>query len=106
MVRIRQEMVANPDELRAILSDDTFKKYFGELEGEKVKTAPKGYKKDHPAIDLLRYKQFLVHHRFTDEQVMSPNFAGELSKVFQAIRPFFNYMSEVLTTDANGVPIE
>ena len=82
LARIRQEIAANPDELREILADKTFIKYFGELEGDKVKTAPKGYKKDHPAIDLLRYKQFLVYHKFTDEQITSPDFVNELSMIF------------------------
>ena len=104
--RIRQEIAANPDELREIINDKTFKKYFGELGGSKLKTSPRGYAKDHHAVDLLRYKQFLVHHKFTDQQVTSPNFVNEMINAFKAIRPFFNYMSEVLTTDANGTPIE
>ena len=104
--RIRQEIAANPDEFREIINDKTFKKYFGELEGNKLKTSPRGYAKDHPAVDLLRYKQFLVIYRFTDQQVIRPNFVNEMVNGFKAIRPFFNYMSEVLTTDANGTPIE
>ena len=106
LARIRQEIAANPDELRAILADKNFKEHFGELTGNKVKTAPKGYVRDHEAIDLLRYKQFLVSYKFTDQQVLSPDFIKDLVKAYQAIRPFFNYMSEVLTTDVNGVPIE
>mgnify|MGYP000156216319 CR=1 FL=1 len=104
--RIRQEIAAAPDELRDIINDKTFKKYFGILDGDKLKTSPRGYAKDHPAVDLLRYKQFLVSHKFTDKQVTSPNFVDEMVDAFRAIRPFFNYMSEVLTTDANGTPIE
>ncbi len=106
LARIRQEIAANPDELREIINDKTFKKYFGELRGAQLKTSPRGYAKDHPAIDLLRYKQYLVHYRFTDKQVISPNFVDDMVNGFKAIRPLFNYMSEVLTTDANGTPIE
>ena len=36
---------------------------------------------------------------------LSDDFVNEAAKTFQAMLPFHNYMSEVLTTDENGVPI-
>lgn len=104
--RIRDEIAADDKPLRKIIADPTFKKTFGSLKGDAVKTAPKGFAKDHPAIDLLRHKQFLISRSFTEKEVTSPNFAKELCQAFQNMRPFFDYMSEVLTTDSNGVPIE
>ncbi|MEM9821375.1 MAG: DUF2461 domain-containing protein [Bacteroidota bacterium] len=104
--RIRQEIAADAKPLRKIIKAAKFKKYFGELQGDQVKTAPKGYAKDHPNIDLLRYKQFLLIHPFTDEEVQQKNFMKELVKGYKNMRPFFDYMSEVLTTDSNGVPID
>ncbi len=103
--RIRQEIAANPEELRAILADKTFKDTFGVLQGEQVKTAPKGYKKDHPAIDLLRFKRLYVAKKFTKKEVLSPDFYLNVADTFKKMRPFFDYMSEVLTTDENGVPL-
>ena len=91
--------------MRKILKSASFKKHFGELEGEAVKTAPKGFDKEHPAIDLIRYKQFLVYHSFTNAEVHDPKFVKTLAKAFKAMHPFFDYMSEILTTDENGVPI-
>ncbi|MEM7104629.1 MAG: DUF2461 domain-containing protein [Bacteroidota bacterium] len=104
--RIREEIAADPDSLRKILASKKFKDTFGELHGEKVKTAPKGYSKDHPAIDLLRYKQFLVYRNFSDKEALSADFLKQAVQTFRNMRPFFDYMSEVLTTDANGIPIE
>ncbi len=103
--RIRQEIANDDKELRKIINSAAFKKKFGLLKGDQIKTSPKGFSRDHKAIDLLRYKQFLVSHPFTDKQVCTPGFVNELSKAFKSMRPFFNYMSEVLTTDENGVPI-
>jgi uncharacterized protein (TIGR02453 family) len=100
--RIREDIDLNHDEWRKILGNKTFVKTFGKLLGEGVKTAPKGYPVDHPAIDLLRHKQFLLKHSFTDKEVISKGFASELVKTFRNMRPFFDHMSEVLTTDANG----
>ncbi len=105
LARIRREIAAYPDELRGILAEKNFKKYFGKLEGDQLKTAPRGYAKDHEAIELLRYKSFLVHHKFTDTEILEPRFLDKINEAYKAIRPFFNYMSEVLTTDENGTPI-
>jgi hypothetical protein len=65
-------------------------------------TAPRGYDKNHPAIELLRYKQFLLKHPFTDAEITSKDFIPKANDVFKKMRPFLNLMSEVLTTDANG----
>ena len=102
---IRADIADNADELRSIINSKDFIKTFGTLEGDQVKTAPKGYKKDHPDIDLLRYKQFLISKSFTDKEVLSEGFADKVVATFVAMRPFFDYMSYVLTTDANGEPM-
>ena len=101
--RIREEIASDSAPLREIINSTSFKKHFGKLEGQQLKTAPKGYPKDHEDIDLLRYKSFVVFKYFTDEEVEAPGFAKEVLKYFNATRPFFDYMSEVLTTDGNGV---
>ena len=100
--RIRDEFSADPDAVRKILKAKTFKSYFGELYGEQLKTTPKGFQPDDPAIDLLRYKQFAVIRKFSDAEVLSPSFLKELNATFKAMRPFLDYMSDVLTTDING----
>ncbi|MBP6732535.1 MAG: DUF2461 domain-containing protein [Chitinophagales bacterium] len=102
MKRIREDIDVNYDDWRKILRQKTFVNTFGELYGEQLTTAPRGYAKDHPAIDLLRYKQFVMRHHFTDEEVLSGNFVALANDGFKKMRPFLNYMSEVLTTDANG----
>ena len=88
--------------MNEILSDPTFISMFGGLQGEQLKTAPKGFDKDHPAIDLLRYKQFIFARNFSDEEVVSPDFLDTVNHTFKAMRPFFDFMSDVLTTDTNG----
>lgn len=105
LLRIRQDIAAEPEPLRSILAAPSFREYFGELRGDAVKTAPKGFSQDHPAIDLLRHKAFIVRREFSDEQVLSADFVDQLAEGFLAMRPFFDYMSEVLTTDANGVSL-
>ncbi len=102
LFRIRKEIEVDASELRAIISEENFQKYFKTLQGEELKTAPKGFDKTHPAIDLLRKKQFLLTRRFTNDEVLSANFKDEVIASFKAMRPFFDYMSDVLNTDLNG----
>lgn len=103
--RIREEIAMDDKPLRKIIKSASFKKHWGAIEGNQVKTTPKGFPKDHPAIDLLRYKSYVISHHFTDKEVTTPGFAKEVMKYFKATRPFFDYMSEVLTTDLNGTPL-
>lgn len=104
LFRIRKEFEISDQEIRAILSSSNFtEKFGGKLEGEEVKTAPKGFQKEHPAIDLIRKKGFIAVRNFSDKEVVSSNFINEVITSFKALGPFFDYMSEVLTTDLNGV---
>lgn len=106
LFRIRKEFEMDTTEIQKITSDKTFLKYFGELRGEDgVKTAPKGFDKNHPAIDLIKKKQYVVMRKFSDKEVFSADFQKEIIATFLAMRPLFDYMSEVLTTDLNGEPL-
>jgi uncharacterized protein (TIGR02453 family) len=99
---IREDISFDAAPLRKILNAKSFKDTFGTLRGEQLKTTPKGFAADNEGIDLLRYKQFLLVRRFTDEEVLQPDFFDKVSKTYKNMRPFFNYMSEVLTSDSNG----
>ena len=105
LLRIRKDLEMDAQELRDVITDFTFKKVWGELQGDVVKTSPKGFNIDHPNIDLIRHKQFLFIKRFDDKSVLSSDFQKEVIKSFTTIRPFFDYMTSVLTTDLNGVSL-
>ncbi len=103
--RIRQDISLNHKEWKKMLANKSLKAAFNGMEGEQISSAPKGYSKDDPAIELLRYKQFIFRHSLTDKEVLSPDFVKQVSDTFKKMRPFLDYMSDVLTTDANGVSI-
>lgn len=103
LLRIRKEFEMDDSEIRAILSDKKFSAIWGDtFVGDEVKTAPKGFSKEHASIDLIRKKQFIFTKKFSDKEVLSSSFIEDINKSFKAIRPFFDYMSDVLTTDLNG----
>ncbi|NOQ72889.1 MAG: TIGR02453 family protein [Crocinitomix sp.] len=103
--RIRQEFEMDDTEIRAILNDKKFKATFGELRGEGLKTAPRGFDPENKAIDLIRKKQFYVIREFTDKEVLQEDFIEKVVETCQVILPYFDYMSSVLTTNSNGESI-
>ncbi|RPD94502.1 DUF2461 domain-containing protein [Aureibaculum marinum] len=105
LLRIRKEFEIDASEIRELLNNKKFNKVWGDFIGDEVKTAPKGFSKEHKNIDLIRKKQFMFIKKFTDNEVLSPNFIDEVNTAFKMIRPYFDYMSEVLTTDLNGVSL-
>ena len=102
LLRIRKEFERDSSEIREIISQKAFKNIWGDIVGEEVKTAPKGFKKEDPNIDLIRKKAFIFVRNFSDKEVVQADFMKTVNDSFKAIRPYFNYMSEVLTTNLNG----
>jgi uncharacterized protein (TIGR02453 family) len=100
---IRDDIAFDPEPLCRILGDETFIGSFGKLQGEKLKTSPNGYDRNHEAVDLLRFKQFLVKRSFSDKEVLCKDFLLLASQAFQQMRPFLDYMSEVLSAETNSV---
>ncbi|MBL7826112.1 MAG: DUF2461 domain-containing protein [Saprospiraceae bacterium] len=90
---IRQEIAYNTTEFMGIIQEKEFKKYFGEIEGEKLKTTPKDYPADHPAIELLKHKSFLASSKCTDAQVTSPDFLKHCAAAFRALNPFDQFLN-------------
>jgi len=103
--RIREDIAFDPAPLQQILNDKLFIRSFGKLAGEQLKTAPKGFDAAHEAIELLRYKQYLLLRRFDDATVLRKDFSKLAGDTFRQMRPFLDYMSEVLSTDVNGLEL-
>ena len=59
LLRIRKEFEMDDSDIRNILNNKKLKSTWGGFVGDEVKTAPKGFSKDHKAIDLIRKKQFI-----------------------------------------------
>lgn len=100
--RIRDEFAYDIRPLEKILHAKSFRELFGTLQGDRLKTAPKGFHPDQAGIDYIRMKQFLVVRTFSDKEVLDKNFLREVNATFRKMRPFLDYMTEILTTDMNG----
>ena len=103
--RIRKEIEIDGEEFKRIINQKKIKDIWGELTGDEVKTSPKGFKKDHQYIDLIKKKQFIFIKKLKEKEILDESFQKKLVSYFVSIRPFFDYMSEILTTNLNGETI-
>lgn len=96
---IRGEIDETYPELNRILDADAFRNIY--LEGldrtHTLKTAPRDYSAEHPAISLLKLKSFAALRPFTDEQVLSESFKSEVVKTFTAQAQFNAYLDKALS---------
>jgi uncharacterized protein (TIGR02453 family) len=91
---IREKISDEPGNIIKIIESKEFIKYFGKIDGEKLKTAPKGYPSDHPQIDLLKLKSYLVVNDVPDKMVLSEAFFKHVIDVFKAMKPLNDFLNE------------
>jgi uncharacterized protein (TIGR02453 family) len=98
LAKIRQEIDYNTDRFLKIINDKKFKKSFekGLDDFDKLKNGPKGFAKDHPHLELLKHKSFIVSHYFTDTQVKDKKFVKNVAEVCKAIIPLNKFLKEAM----------
>ena len=69
---------------------------FGQLEDMKLKTAPKGYAKDHPHLHLLQYTGYVASHNFTDAQMCENDLAQKLVNTFKTLKPLNDFLNRAM----------
>ena len=94
LTAIREKISENGKKLAGIIRDQEFIKYFKEIEGEKLKTAPKGYPKDHPYIELLRMKSFLVSRMISDKEICSPEGFATIIRAAEVMKPLNDFLND------------
>lgn len=97
LARIRQEIDYSSKKLEKILKSSQFKKLFeGFDDFDKLKTAPKGYPKDHPQIEWLKLKSFIVSFPLTDKQITDKRFINSVSAACRTIKPLNDFLREAI----------
>jgi uncharacterized protein (TIGR02453 family) len=95
ITRFREAVSRRPETFKSIIGAPDFKQYFGSIQGDRLKTTPKGFAPDHPEIELLRLKEVLATHPLTDEVILADGLATHIVKVFTALKPFLDYFNEI-----------
>lgn len=102
LLRIRKEIELDGDEFKRIINQKTIKDFWGDIKGNELKTSPKGFDSDHKHIDMIKKKQFIFVKKLKEKEILDLTFQKDLVNYYRSIRPFFDYMSEILTTNLNG----
>jgi uncharacterized protein (TIGR02453 family) len=102
LAAIRRAIDRDPSGLNAAIGSKLFKKHFGSLAGEQLKTPPRGYPADHPEIDLLKYKQFITLHYLSDKDVLSPRLLKHTVEVFTALKPLLDWLNAAVLPSRRG----
>lgn len=90
---IRERIDGDAERLIKIVNDKAFRKYFGGLEGEKLRTAPKGYPRDHPHIELLKMKSYLAEMTIPDKAITSDECFDLVVGAFRAMKPLNDFLT-------------
>ena len=97
--KIRQEIDYNGNKFHKILDQKEFKKYFGSLdesEGYKLARPPKGYDKEHPDVELLKFSSYVVWHQFNNKEVLSKKFVSDVAKGAKLMKPLVDFLNEAI----------
>jgi uncharacterized protein (TIGR02453 family) len=91
---IREKIGEQGDKLLKILNNKEFVYFFGQIEGEKLKGAPRGYQKDHKYIELLKLKSFLAANTIPDKDLLSEKCFDLIIKASRAMKPLNDFLND------------
>jgi uncharacterized protein (TIGR02453 family) len=92
----RTEIFDHPEEFKQLIYNDSFRKVYPELYDDKLKTAPKGFPKDFPDIDLLKYKSFAFGSQMDDSLVASDAYVEKILSSMKELYPVNRFLNSAL----------
>jgi uncharacterized protein (TIGR02453 family) len=93
---VREHIASNVNRLRTIVESPGFRRTVGALDGERLQRVPRGFAKDHPAAEYLKYRQFLAGCEYPGQFAANPRFYSEVLKVFRQVAPLTRFLNEPL----------
>ena len=94
---VREHIAANTGRFRTLVESPAFRRDVGALDGERLQRVPRGFPRDHPAAEYLKFRQFLAGREFAPAFAASPKFYGAVLTVFKRIAPLMRFLNEPLT---------
>lgn len=92
----RTEIFDHPDDFKELIYKDSFKKLYPEMYDDKLKTAPKGFPKDFPDVDLLKYKSYAFTSRMDDSVVIGEGYVGKIVSAMKELYPVNRFLNTAL----------
>lgn len=95
--KARQEILYNVDEFKSIINKPSFKKTFGEIQGEQLKRPPKDFPADFPDIDLLKFKSYTVMHSVDQSTLMKDDIEKYIIKIFKEMYSLNQFLNKAVS---------
>jgi uncharacterized protein (TIGR02453 family) len=102
LLQVRQHLAANYQRFRAIVEAPAFIKRVGPLQGERLRRVPRGFAAEHPAAELLKFKQFYAGRELEPAFATSPRFYATVLSVFKDLAPLVTFLNEALIANHRG----
>jgi uncharacterized protein (TIGR02453 family) len=99
LAKFRQEIDYNAGELKSIIDNPEFQSHFPSTMGSVLKTAPKGYPKTHPEIELLKRKELFFTHRFLDKELIATDLVDNIVSNVKVLKPYCDYLNYIFYGD-------
>jgi uncharacterized protein (TIGR02453 family) len=92
---IREKIDQESVHFKKIINHKDFVRYFNQLDGEKLKTPPRGYSSDNPNIELLKYKSYLAVNSVPDKKLISQDYYSYVLEVLKAMKPLNDFLNDL-----------
>jgi uncharacterized protein (TIGR02453 family) len=93
---LRAHLAEHHKEFRRVAETRAIRRLLGEVQGSMLARVPKGFAADHPAADLLRYKQCYLYVVLDPAIATTPRLFGELLERFRAMTGFVDFLNTPL----------
>jgi len=93
---VRDYIAENADEFLEIVNQKEFKKMYPSMFDDKLKTAPKGFPKDHEHIELLKYKSYIFSHLLSRKDISEEKYIEKMVTAFRLLQPFNRFLNEAI----------
>ena len=91
--KLRHAIVDNIEEFEDILNAPEMKEYFATWDSNTLKTAPKGWPKDHPQIELLKMKDYGKVHYLDESFFYTPDWPEKAAELYRYLKPFVDFLN-------------
>jgi len=89
LLAIRKAIVNRPEDWKKVRKNM-------DVNGEKLSRPPKGFASDHPFIEDIKHKDFTTSRMFSEAEVCSDAFMGELASTYKKMLPLMEFLSKSL----------
>ncbi len=97
--KIRNYIDTEGEDLMKVTTDPLFVKIFGQLKGDKLKSTPKGYPKEHIFSDFLSMKDWYVLHLLPEKTLFSDALLSYTKDIFMAQYPLIQFLRKAIRSE-------